>query len=71
MCVHVKEEMGIAVTLDMLKSYLDVTSVFSTGKQLLHMEGSLRSNFSNEKIELQCHKRAGTTALTVFKINIL
>lgn len=35
MCVHVKEEMGINVILDMLKSYLDVTSVFSTGK---HME---------------------------------
>lgn len=34
MSVHVKEEMGISVLLDMLKSYLDVT----LGKQLLHME---------------------------------
>lgn len=32
---------------------------------------SLRSNFSNEKIELLCHERAATTALTVFKVNIL
>lgn len=32
---------------------------------------SLRSNFSNEKIELLCHERAATTALTVFRVNIL
>lgn len=35
---HLKEEMGIAVILDMLKSYLCVTSVFSTGKQILCIE---------------------------------
>lgn len=38
MFAHVKEEMGISVLLDMLKSYLDVTSVLSTGNQFLHME---------------------------------
>lgn len=36
--VHLKQEMGITVILDMLKSYLCVTSIFSTGKQILHME---------------------------------
>lgn len=64
--VHVKEEKGITVTLDMLKSYLDVTSVLSTGKQLLHMEDP-RDQISVMKRLSSCVM----TALTVFKANIL